>query len=434
MFGYYVGLALRGLRRNVPLTALMMAAIGAGVGASVTALSALRALSADPIPAKSSQLFNVRVDNWGPHAPNNAESRDLLDYPDALALLRAGRAVRQSPMYAVTFSVVPKSGDAAPFAVMGRAVTADFFSMFVPPIAAGAAWSRADDAAGANVVVIGAKLAARLYPRGDAVGQIVTLGDQPYRVVGVLKSWHFQPRVYDLSSRLFQETEDVFLPFTAALNRHLWTMGGVSCIQPLSPAWASRLASECRWLQYWVELPDAAAVRNYRDDLMSYSQEQRRIGRFRWAPNVELLDVNQTLRAANMTPSGMRVSTIVAFGFLLVCLVNATGLMLAELTGRVAEFSVRRALGASKRQIFTQCLADAALVGVGGGVLGVVLTVLGQAFERAVLREDYARLIAVDLSGVIDALGLALLAMAVAAVYPAWSASRLQPAWKLRSE
>jgi putative ABC transport system permease protein len=434
MFGYYLELALRGLRRNVPLTVLMIAAIGAGVGASVTALTALRALSADPIPSKSSQLFNVRIDNWGPHTPNNVESRDEVDYPDAMALLRAQRAARQSPMYAVTFSVTPKTGDAAPFTVMGRATTSDFFQMFAAPIAAGAPWSKADDAAGANVVVIGAKLAARLYPQGDAVGQIVTLSDQPYRIVGILKTWHFQPRVYDLSSHLFQETEDVFLPLTAAVNRHLWSIGGVSCIQPLSPAWDSRLASECRWLQYWVELPDAAAVRNYRDGLVAYSQEQRHLGRFRWQPDVELLDVNQTLRAANLTPSGMRVSTIAAFGFLLVCLVNATGLMLAKLTGRVAEFSVRRALGASKAQIFMQCLADAALVGAGGGVLGVVLTVLGLAFERALLREDYARLIAVDVSGVIDALGLALLAMAVAAVYPAWSASRLQPAWKLRSE
>jgi putative ABC transport system permease protein len=280
-------------------------------------------------------------------------------------------------MYAVTFSATPKTRDGAPFTVMGRAVTSDFFQMFAAPIAAGAAWSKADDEAGANVVVIGAKLAARLYPRGAAVGQIVTLGDQPYRVVGVLNAWHFQPRVYDLSSHMFQETEDVFLPFTAAVNRHLWSMGGVSCNQPLSPAWDSRLASECRWLQYWVELPDAAAVRDYRDGLGSYFQEQRRLGRFHWAPDVELLDVIQTLRAANMTPSGMRLSTIAAFGFLLVCLVNATGLMLAKLTGRVAEFSVRRALGASKAQIFTQCLADAALVGAGGGLLGVVLTVLG---------------------------------------------------------
>ncbi len=288
MFGYYLELALRGLRHNMPLTALMVAAIGAGVGASVTALTALRALSADPIPTKSSRLFNVRIDNWGPHMPNNSESRDLLDYPDAVALRRAPRALRQSSMYAITFSVTPKIGDAAPFTVMGRAVTSDFFSMFAAPLVAGASWSKADDATGANVVVIGAKLAARLYPRGDAIGQIVTLGDRPYRIVGVLNTWHFQPRVYDLSSRIFQETEDVFVPFTAAVNLHLWAMGGVSCNRPVSPAWDSRLASECRWLQYWVELPDRRrSARLSRWAGVLFAGAAPGSGRFRWEPDVE---------------------------------------------------------------------------------------------------------------------------------------------------
>ena len=57
MFNYYFGLALRSLKRNVVLTALMIAAIGVGIGASMTTLTVFRAMGSDPIPQKSRQLF-----------------------------------------------------------------------------------------------------------------------------------------------------------------------------------------------------------------------------------------------------------------------------------------------------------------------------------------------------------------------------------------
>jgi len=66
MFAYYFGLALRSLRRNVVLTVLMIAAIGVGIGASMTTLTMFRAMSGDPIPEKSTKLFAPQIDNWGP--------------------------------------------------------------------------------------------------------------------------------------------------------------------------------------------------------------------------------------------------------------------------------------------------------------------------------------------------------------------------------
>lgn len=434
MVGYYLELALRGLRRNGPLTLLIVMAIGVGVGASVTLLTALQAMSADPIPAKSARLFNVRVDNWGKQQSNDEVSLDQMAYPDAMALLQAKPELHQSPMYAATLNVKPATGDVKQFSASARAVTADFFAMFMAPLASGATWLRADDLRHANVVVLGASIAARLYPRGDAVGNVITLKDRVYRIVGVLKPWRFQPRVYDLTYRAFLATEDVFMPFSTAIANQIWAAGSVWCNQPLPPRWEDRLATECRWLEYWVELPSSTVTRNYRDFLESYAQEQRRLGRFRWAPNTQLLDARQTLDAAHMIPPGLRISVIAAFGFLLVCLFNATGLMLARLSGQVTEFSVRRALGASQRQIFAQCLADATVVGIGGGVLSVAVTLLGMAFEHHILRDDYARLIVVHADEVTQALIMAVVAMVCAAMYPAWNASRHSPAWKLKAE
>ncbi len=66
MFNYYLGLALRSLKRNLVLTVLMIAAVGVGIGASMTTLTVFRAMDRDPIPQKSRQLFAVQIDNWGP--------------------------------------------------------------------------------------------------------------------------------------------------------------------------------------------------------------------------------------------------------------------------------------------------------------------------------------------------------------------------------
>ncbi|HEX4050233.1 MAG TPA: hypothetical protein VHY19_05080 [Steroidobacteraceae bacterium] len=69
MLGYYFTLALRSLRQNVALTTLMIVAVGVGIGASMTTLSIFRAMSGDPIPEKSRQLFVPQMDNFGAARP-----------------------------------------------------------------------------------------------------------------------------------------------------------------------------------------------------------------------------------------------------------------------------------------------------------------------------------------------------------------------------
>ncbi|HEX4023910.1 MAG TPA: hypothetical protein VHX52_04290 [Steroidobacteraceae bacterium] len=65
MFGYYLNLALCSLRRNPALTALMILAIGLGIGASMTTLTVFRAMAADPIADRSTQLFVPQIDQLG---------------------------------------------------------------------------------------------------------------------------------------------------------------------------------------------------------------------------------------------------------------------------------------------------------------------------------------------------------------------------------
>ncbi len=62
MFGYYLELVLRSLKRNKVLTALMVLAIALGIGASMTTLTVLHVLSGDPLPGRSSTSYYPQID------------------------------------------------------------------------------------------------------------------------------------------------------------------------------------------------------------------------------------------------------------------------------------------------------------------------------------------------------------------------------------
>ena len=441
MMGYYLHLALRTLRRNVILTALIIAAVGVGIGAYMTVLTVLIAMSGNPIPEKSGQLFVPQIDVWGPNTrPKGAAGPTRLPnqftYRDASAFMQAHAAKRQAAMYAVQLDVTPPSG--APYSQQGRATYRDFFEMFQVPFKAGAAWSTQDETDRADVVVLGSTLAARLFPHASPVGQTVSLEGRLYRVTGVLRPWSPMPRFYDVSGNPFGPGEQFFIPFTTAIGHEMQSNGNYNCAVLPASGWNGKLAGECIWIQFWAELPDAAAVRQYRQYLTNYSAEQQRLGRFHWPPVVRLSDVTQWLALEHIVPDEVRVNSLLAFGFLAVCLVNAVGLMLARFSARASEFGVRRALGATRTDIFLQCLTETAVVGVLGGVLGLALTALGLAANRASLGSELAeytnRLTHLDPAVMALTVALAVGATLCSGLYPTWRATRVQPAWQLKAQ
>jgi putative ABC transport system permease protein len=443
MLGYYLQLAFRSLRRNIALTALMVAVVGFGIGASMTVLTTLRAMGADPIPDKSAQLFVPQIDAWGPPTrPGggvDASGRlpDQLTYRDAMVLMKARRAVRQTAMYAVSLDATAVDG--ATFPVRGRAAYSDFFMMFEVPFRDGGPWSRTDDDGRANVVVLGAKLADRLFPHANPVGKSISLSERDYRIVGVLESWNPVPLFYDLTNgSSLNDTEDVFLPFSTAIDRQMEINGSYSCNAATAPGFAGHLTGECLWLQYWAELPTAAAARDYKAFLYNYSAQQRQLGRFHWPPRVALNDVSRWMALEISVPETLRVSSAVAFGFLAVCLINTAGLMLARFSVRAGELGVRRALGASRRDIFLQCVVETAIVGVPGALLGLGLTAAGLATQRALhmiggSAAAVSRATSLDGDMMLITLVLAVCAMVCSALYPIWRASCVQPAWQLKT-
>ncbi|HET7269416.1 MAG TPA: ABC transporter permease [Oleiagrimonas sp.] len=437
MFAYYLNLALRSLKRNKVLTALMVMTIAFGVAASMTTWSVFRAMSGDPIPWKSAKLFVPQIDSWGPaRRQPNGEPPEAMDYTDAMNLMRAHRARYQSAMYRVSPPVVPAKVGQHPFYAGGHAVFSEFFPMLDVPFQYGHPWSAADDKNRARVVVISSDLNDKLFGGENSVGKTVNVGGKDYRITGVLDSWNPQPRYYDVvnSSSFNSKEESLFLPFNTAIAVGMTNNGNTNCYEPPSePGFVGLQHSTCVWLAFMVELDGATQVAAYKRFLDGYARQQQQAGRFTWPPNNRLRDLPQWLAYQHVVPDDARTSLLVALGLLLVCLVNTAGLLLAKFLRRSGEIGVRRALGASRREIYTQFLIEAGMVGLAGGVLGLVFTGLGVLGIDLVMPTSIADLSHVDGSLLGLTLLLAIVTTALAGLYPTFRAAHVQPAWQLKT-
>jgi putative ABC transport system permease protein len=117
--------------------------------------------------------------------------------------------------------------------------------------------------------------------------------------------------------------------------------------------------------------------------------------------------------------------------FLVICAMNLTGLLLGKFLARAPEVSVRRALGATRTDIFLQHVVECELVGIAGGAIGMLLSIGTLRFIGKLIA-DSARF-SLDLEMVGAAIFLSLVAGLLAGVYPAWRICTIQPAVQLKA-
>lgn len=436
MFGYYLDLAVRSLKRNPGITFLMVLSIGIGVALAMTTWMLVHSIAGNPIPQKSARLYVPTIDMWGPDARaargGSDEPPSLMDYATADALLRDGRATNQSAIYWIIPTVIPSRPGAHPSNVSGFAVTGQFFPMLDVPFRYGSGWSDADDTARARVVVISSELNDRLFGGGNSVGKNIVINGSDYRVVGVLGNWNAQFTYYDVPAYggyMVQPT-GLFLPFNTAIAAQLDPHGETGCVrQPEQPGFEGRLHSSCAWISYMAQLDTPAAARQYKAYLDGFAHKH-----FSWPPNVRLRDLMGWLDYLQVLPPGLRMLPLAGAGLLVVCLVDTIGLMLARFLRRSGEIGVRRAMGAPRRAIYAQFLTEAALIGVAGGVVGVFLSWLGTLWLATKFPESWTAMVPrLDIGLLLLTIAVAIGATLLAALYPTWRAAGVQPAWQVKT-
>jgi putative ABC transport system permease protein len=420
----------------------MVSAIALGIAACIVTLTVYHAMAGNPIWWKNNVLYAVTMDSLDPGPPYAPAHPTLpppeLTYKDATYLAGSDIPKRKVMMTQLRGMLTGVPGQTAPLSVMTRATTQDFFAMFDVPFEYGGGW-RGSDLAALPEIVLTKQVNDALFGGADSVGRSILWNGNRFRVVGVLRNWQPLPRFYDIVDDPFappEETDAVFVPFSwvaalQALPTSDMTCDGSEGYQN----YQQFLTSECIWIQMWAELPSASSRARYQAFMDAYWAAQHKAGRFQRPLNNRLTDVGQWLKVNGVVDSDTRILLRVGFAFLAVCLINTVGILLTKFIRGAPIIGLRRALGASRRQIFMQHIVEVAVVSIAGALLGLALGAAGLAGMHAIYAQDstYGMLAHFDPMGVAWALALAAASTLAAGIYPAWSIGRVPPAGYLKS-
>lgn len=445
MLGYYLRLALKSFRRTPGLTALMVGAIAFGIAGCIVTLTVYHTMSGNPIWWKSEVLYAVTMDSWGPTRPWDTDNPtlppDQLTYQDATYLYGSNIPRHKALFTLVDGALSGAPGQSIALPVLTEATTADFFSMFDVPFEYGGPWSAAADQGPEPVIVLSRSENDELFGGADSVGRTILWNNLSFRIVGVLDHWYPQPKFYNLSgggAGNFSEPEAPFVPLRWDVALHRFPAGNSDCWGAAArDTYEELIGSECVWMTLWVELRTAKERARFLDFMNGYWAEQHRAGRFQRPLNNHLYDVSQWLGFHDVVDADSTLLMRLAFAFLAVCLINTLGVLLAKFLRGASITGVRRALGASRRQIFQQYLVEVGLLALAGSALGLALAVLGLKGVQAMYAghySDYGAAAHFDPLGILWALALAAVSTLVAGLYPAWRIGRASPAAYLKSQ
>lgn len=437
MFAYHLKLALLSVRRNPVLSGLMMLAIAVGIGAFMTMLTVYHIQAGNPAWFKNEQIYAVQLDTWDPTEPfddNKPEiAPDQLTYRDAMALQQSDIPTYKTAMFKMGGIIQPENPEVAPFQSVGRMAYNDFFRIFEVPFLYGSAWGDAADNSSDFVIVLSKELNRKLFGGVDSTGRKVRVDEYEYTVAGVIDEWEPRPKYYDLTNGAFQGGESFYIPLSLVATLEQYSWGNTNCWKSeTQETFQDRLNGECIWLQYWVQLDTAEQRERYRSFLGAYLQEQAELGRSGRPDNFDIKTPEQWLAFNEVVDDDNRVLVGLSFLFLIVCLLNTVGLLLAKFRGKAGDISIRRALGASRLGIFRQQLTECGCIGLLGGVLGLGLTGLGLLAVKRMY--DYEGSVLMDGEMITIAFVTAVLASIAAGLWPAWQICRVPPAGYLKTQ
>jgi putative ABC transport system permease protein len=323
-----------------------------------------------------------------------------LKFGDAKAIANEVAGVKAVAEMQTAFDIDVKYRDhlASP-AVFG--VSPNWLALRSEDVADGTFFADEQNASLARVAIIGTDVRKELFPDQDPLQKTIRIGDVPFQVIGLLRSRGAGPAGGSLDNL-------VLIPVNTAarrlFNRDFLTMLLVQIKNPERGAEAADNVAALLRNRHHIQPPalDDFTVTN---------------------PTATMAQVTRARSTLSKILTGVAVMALLIGGIVIM------SLMSISVSERRKEIGVRRSVGAARADIVIQFLLEAALVSLAGGVVGVLLGWSGMELVTRILRLPQILVWQPFVASI-----LLSIAVGVAfGIYPAWTASKVDPIKALRS-
>ena len=332
--------------------------------------------------------------------------RKELTYDDAIALTALPTIELSVPFLDITNNffggrLTVSGGGKTSAGVALQGTLPEFEKAGTQVISEGRFFTQSENDTNQTVCVIGSKVADDFFKFGSPVDQMIKIGEQEFRVVGVLQ----KREQFLFSGGSDDQNNVIYVPFSVA--------------EKLKP-----------------NADDIYILAVGRPGMMDEAQDQVR----------DMLRVRRQVSFADPDNFGMQTSESVMDNFrsitgglaiamvvissvgLMVGGIGVMNIMLVSVTERTREIGVRKAIGAKRSDIMWQFLIEAATLTGLGGVVGLSIG-WSVTFLLRIFLPSYVPLWA-PIGGFVASVGIGL----IFGLWPAWKAARLDPIESLRYE
>lgn len=384
--------ALQMFRKNRAFTLAAVTTLALAIGANTAIFSVVNTVLLKPLTYPDAD----RMVNF--LRPASVIANNLHNIPEYEFLKRQTSLFKEVAAFDNAGPGYNLTGGSRPQQVNGIHVTESYFRLYGAPVLLGRTFTPQEDAPhGGNVVILSYGLWQRRFG-GDRsiVGKSISLGNQPYTVVGVIG----KDFVADVQADLWLPFQ--FEPASNDMNLYFYM---TALLQPGMTVAQANAQLKIIYAEYHRQFPDTSpqpdfAVGPLFDSIIGDARNS----------------LLMMLGAVGLV--------------LLIACANVANLLLVRATIRKREFAIRSALGAGRARIIRQLLTESILLALAGGILGMALGFAGMRALLAVSPAGLPRIgdsgsaIGVDWRVLGFTLVVSLLTGILFGVFPAFSASR----------
>jgi len=431
----YARYALRQFRQSPGFTVAAVLTLALGIGGTTAIFTLIDAVMLRSLPvADPASLYRIGEgdnccvqggpqDKWGMYSFPLFER--LKSQTPEFALLTAFQAGPSR------LSVRRQGTDAVPNPLRSEYVTGDYFSTFGVGALGGRVFTEADDDAGASPVAVLSHNAWQSFYGGETsvVGSTFFVEGHPFTIVGIAPPGFF-------GDTLRSDPPEIWIP----LHQEPMIAGDNSMLHQSVPA----------WLRVIGRLRPGATVSGVAPRLTAMLR--RWIVEESGYPANWMPDVVRTLpqQVIDVVPAGagvasmkeqygrsLRILLVVCALVLLIACANVANLLLVRSVSRRGQTALRLAVGATRRQIILQALAESVILAVGGGIVGLAVAMLAARLLLS-LAFSAAHFLPIAVTPSLPVLGFAIVVSLLTGIVfgaaPAWMATRTDPAEALRGQ